>query len=617
MKYTILTFCTTLLLTTSVMGQSPAAEPFYSVEQDLTALRDDLLPIRITVKEQNQDTVEYHMPRIIPGTYDVNNYGLYVRNLQAFDAAGDTLPVRKLSINRWEIAEAKNLKEIRYQVIDTYDHETPTDIFEPAGTCHDSGAVYLLNNFGYIGYLDGYKDRSYHLAIRKPSGFYGATALRGETSDTLDRFLIPNYFEVHDNPIMYSLPDTAWHKVGGADVLVSVYSPNGIITAQESMKEVSRVLDATADYLGGSLPVDKYAVLLYAVDMRKAGMSFGALEHQKSTVLYLPEFGSAEIYNSVRDVTAHEFFHIITPLGIHSEYVADFDFIDPRMSRHIWLYEGVTEYNSHIAQMRDSIYDLAAFAKVMQGKMKSADKYNQNVPLTAAARYTLTFFKDQYLNFYQKGALAAMALDLKLIELSDGDYRLVDLLKETGDVYGRDTFFVDDQLFDVLTEISGQPELKEFLVRHIAGTEPLPFESLLPMVGIDYQEEEVSSQITLGDVGFSYNFMTERLVVSNINDMNAFGEDLGYQEGDELISIDGEEVNLNNLKEVSAAFRANTEAGDRVKVKIARPEEDGDYDKETLRARAMLVPKTTKHVWNIEDDLTPEQARLRAAWLAN
>lgn len=617
MKQLFFTLCTALIWQTALLGQTEVQSPFYRVQQDLTALRDDHLPIHIRVAAVGQDTVEFHMPRIIPGTYDVSNYGRFVHDFLALNAAGDTLPVRRLDVNRWEIAQARTLKHMHYRVADTYDHSTMNDIFEPAGTSHDSGQVYLLNNFGYIGYLQGYQDRPYQLEIRKPTGFYGATALQGDLNDSLDRFLIANYFEVHDNPILYSRPDTAWHKVGGADVLVSVYSPNGLINAKKSMEVISRVLDATADYLGGNLPVEKYAVLLYTVDLRNAGSRFGALEHHKSTVLYLPEFGSSEFYSSVRDVTAHEFFHIITPLRIHSEYVADFDFINPRMSRHIWLYEGVTEYNSHLAQIRDSIYDLDAFVKVMQEKMRNADKYNKHVPLTTAARYTLSFHKDQYLNFYQKGALAAMALDLKLIELSKGDYRLLDLLQEMGKRYGTDTFFVDDQLFDILAEVSGQPALKEFLVRHLAGTEPLPFEELLALVGIRYQEESVRRQITLGEVGFSYNFATERLIISNLKEMNAFGEAMDYQEGDELISINGEAVNLNNIKEVSAAFRANTEAGDRVKMKIARPEADGDYDKKTLRARAMLMPKTTRHVWEINETPSAEEARLRAVWLAH
>jgi predicted metalloprotease with PDZ domain len=46
------------------------------------------------------------------------------------------------------------------------------------------------------------------------------------------------------------------------------------------------------------------------------------------------------------DVT-HEFFHIVTPLSIHSKEIQDFDYND-KMSEHLWMYEGVTEYFANL-----------------------------------------------------------------------------------------------------------------------------------------------------------------------------------------------------------------------------------------------------------------------------
>jgi predicted metalloprotease with PDZ domain len=48
------------------------------------------------------------------------------------------------------------------------------------------------------------------------------------------------------------------------------------------------------------------------------------------------------------DVVSHEFFHIVTPLSIHSKEIQDFDYNDPKMSQHLWMYEGVTEYFANL-----------------------------------------------------------------------------------------------------------------------------------------------------------------------------------------------------------------------------------------------------------------------------
>jgi len=608
-----------LIAAFALFGWSVSAqfEPFqnenqYQVLLDLTQVKDDKLPVEIVPPILASDSVEFHMPRIIPGTYDVHNYGRFVNNFKALNGSGEELEVKKLDLNRWRIYGAQDLYKITYQADDTYDAEK-TGIFEPAGTSLED-SVFLLNNFGFIGYLNNYQDHPYKLNIRKPEGFYGSTALQGEMGDTLDVFEIEDYFTVHDNPLLYCIPDTAIKKVGGAEVLVSLYSPTGSVSAEKSMEGIAAVLDGAAEYLGGTLPVDKYAVLIYCVTAAQAGSSYGALEHHTSTVLYMPEFGE-QFYSGVSDITSHEFFHIITPLRIHSEMVADFDFIDPEMSEHIWLYEGVTEYNSHLVQVRNNIYDTEKFLEVMRGKMESSDNFDQNVPLTLASKHTLTFLKDWYYNFYQEGALAGMALDLKLMELSDGEYRLVDLLSELGQTYGTDTFFVDDQLFDIITDIT-YPEMREFLAMHFEGTEPFPYAELLQQVGVTYEETRKVEVATLGNVDFEYNFNTGRIRVSDVSEMDNFGESLGWEVGDELIAFNGTELDVNNMADVFENFLQNTEVGEKVKVVVARPtDEEGEFSEKKLKARAEMGFTYQSNILELMDTPTEEQLEMREIWI--
>jgi len=82
----------------------------------------------------------------------------------------------------------------------------------------------MLNNFTLIGYFEGFKDMPYTISITKPQGFYGATSMPLESSgpDT-DVYNPRNYFELHDNPIMYSIPDTASVMVNNTKILLSQY----------------------------------------------------------------------------------------------------------------------------------------------------------------------------------------------------------------------------------------------------------------------------------------------------------------------------------------------------------------------------------------------------------
>ncbi len=580
---------------------------------NLKKYKDDKIPVEFVSPILFVDSVEFHIPRIIPGTYDVHNYGKMVSDLKAIDAMGKELKVKRLGLNRWRIYQAKKLYKITYWVDDTFDDENSKDIFEPAGTCFDED-IFLLNNFGIIGYLNGYKDFQFELTVVKPEGFYGSTALQGEIGDSSDFYSIVNYFTLHDNPIMYNVPDTASHVVGGAKVLVSVYSPAKVVNAAKCIEDITKVLDAAADYLGGELPVEKYAVLIYTVPLSEAGTSYGALEHQTSTVLYMPEFEGAQFYDGVRDITSHEFFHIITPLGIHSEMIADFDFMDPEMSEHIWLYEGVTEYNSHLVQVRSGIYSIDDFLDVINEKMHSADDYDAGIPLTVASKYTLSFLKDQYQNFYQKGALAGMALDLELLRLSNGEYRLIDLLMDLGEDYGVDTFFVDAQLFEIIVDHT-YPELAEFFARHFEGAETFHFAELLEMVGVLYIEEFDAERLTVGNVDFGYNFETGRLRIEDISEMDEFGKELGWEKGDEIVSFNGVKLDLSNISEVISDFYNNTEVGDKLVVVVARPKGDGEFKTHKLSAKTQLESYTERHLLTPIESPTSAQKEMREKWL--
>lgn len=608
-----------LLLNFGIIVSSLAQfEPFqneksYSVFMNLNRVKDDKLKVEMVPPIIQQDSVEFHMARIIPGTYDIENYGRFISEFKALDSRGKELEVKKLDLNRWMIYKAYDLYKITYWAEDTYDSEEPSGIFEPAGTSITENAV-LLNNFGFIGYLDGFKDRPYTLNIAKPKKFYGSTALQGELSDTLDVFNADNYFIVHDNPILYCEPDTATRMVGGAQVIVSVYSPTKSVNAATALEKVADVLDAAAVYLGGKLPVEKYAVLVYCVSLGDVGGGYGALEHHTSTVLYMPEFNGDQFYSSVKDITSHEFFHIVTPLNIHSEHIANFDFINPTMSKHIWLYEGVTEYNSHLVQVRNGIYDTEKFLEVMKSKMISNDGFNEDIPITMASEFTLTFFKDQYFNFYQKGAIVGMALDLELRRLSDSQYGLIDLLKELGATYGADTFFLDTELFDLITEMT-YPEMREFFARHFEGAEAFDLNGLLGLAGIEYHPEKEVPRVKSGNVSYGYNFTTSRIQVDDVSEMDAFGYALGLQVGDEIIEYNGKKVSLQNISKVVGEFYETVNEGDKVEVLIVRKDKKGRFKEKTLKAKALMGSVTKKHILEIMENPTLEQLQMRKAWI--
>ena len=149
---------------------------------------------------------------------------------------------------------------------------------------------------------------------------------------------------------MYNIPDTSVIKVGNSIVLISVYSPHKMVTSDFLARKLDTLLRAQTKYLGGKLPVEKYAFIVYLDDKPGISGGQGALEHSYSSLYYYGEKDSLKLSQIIVDHAAHEFFHIITPLSIHSEEIQYFDFNHPKMSEHLWLYEGSTEYHAHMVQ---------------------------------------------------------------------------------------------------------------------------------------------------------------------------------------------------------------------------------------------------------------------------
>ncbi|MEL6535119.1 MAG: PDZ domain-containing protein [Bacteroidota bacterium] len=586
-------------LLTAAQGQDR-----YQYLVDLNAVADDQLQVTLNTPKVRESTVEFHMPKIVPGTYAISDFGRWVSDLAALDASGNALPVKKLDKNRWEIGNATQLATLTYTLDDTFDGKLKRP-FQPSGTNFEEGQNFLLNTHGTFGYLDGYQDLPFEVRITRPETFFGATALqRMGSGGTTDVFEASRYFELADNPIMYCEPDTASVMVGGAQVMVSVYSPNNRLTASYVKDEVTAVLKAHEQYLGGQLPVDRYVFIIYMTS--KFVISFGALEHSYSSVYFLPEWLGEGASQTLRDISSHEFYHIVTPLNIHSEEIGNFDFIDPNMSQHLWLYEGVTEYASHHSQLMADLTDMDLFLNEMTGKIRtSKQKYTDDLPFTEMSAQVLDK-KKEYGNVYQKGALIGFCLDIRLREWSNGRYGLQDLIADLSKEYGKDVSFQDDALFDKITELTG-PEIRSFLETYVNGPSPLPLKECFDAIGVNYEENYEMRATVLG-ARLRTNDEGERYV-RRLTGKKAFAKALGLEKRDVLLAVNGQAMTEENSDELLGLIR-DTDEGEWVEVKVRR-------DGEELTLKAQAVHSTIKLNYYLGEfqTLTPEQEQIREAWL--
>lgn len=593
---------------------------------DITTVSDDKVYVELIPPDIKEKKIIFYLPKIIPGTYSVADYGRMVSGLKAFDKKGQPLPVERLDENAWQIKKARKIAKISYWVEDSYDTETkgPT-IFQPAGTNIEEGENFVINTAGFFGYFEGKKEVPFELEIIRPSSFYGATGLKhlvegeeiaNDPKRKIDRFRTIDYNELIDSPFMFSKTDTAVIELSNTDVLVASYSPNSIISAREIAASLRELLQAQTEYLGGKLPVEKYSFLFYFTD--NPVISFGALEHSYSSMYFMPEGPIDQLRQQLRDIAAHEFFHIVTPLNIHAEQIANFDFNNPEMSEHLWLYEGMTEYSAGHMQVKHGLISPEEYLEKLSDKLILASQFKEDLPFTELSKGALGAHANQYFNVYQKGALIGMAMDIKLRQLSGGTYGTQDMMADLSKRYGKDKPFRDEELFGVIAELT-YPDIAEFLTRHVSGKEPIPYQKILELVGVNFQQGTKTKRFSIG-IGQSHVTVTEyngeqKLAIANAEALDPMGKLLGLQNGDILYKMNGELIpSLDKLQAFMGAQIQNQPQLQTFSYTVIR-EVDGEQKQVVLSAPNKEIEISSPLALSFVPDATEAQINLRKAWL--
>lgn len=562
------------------------------VSINLNEVKDDKVLVTVTPPKINFDEITYSIPKIVPGTYSEDNYGKYIDDLKAYDAKGNLLNVKKTDLNSWSITNAKNLKTITYLVNDTFDTEVgggfgKEDVFSPAGTNIDAGVNFVINMHGFVGYFQNLKDIPYKVTIAHPETLWGATSMTDlDLTATSDVFLTPRYAELVENPVMYSKPDYTTFTVDGMDILIGVYSPTGKVTAESITPEMKTMMTAQKTFLGKINATKKYSVLLYLSSMKdKDAKGFGALEHPTATTVVLPEMlPKEELVKSMKDVVSHEFFHILTPLTIHSKEIQYFDYNTPKMSEHLWMYEGVTEYFANLFQIKQGLIDEDEFYSRMAEKISTANSMNDTMPFTTMSANVLTKpYKDQYLNVYNKGALIGMCIDIIIREKSNGQRGILDLMHQLSNEYGVTKPFNDNELFAKITSLT-YPEVGEFFATYVAGPTPIPYETYLAKVGVSKSVEKSAGNVFLKGQSpyITVNPQTKEIIVIPNIELIDFYKSLDLRGGDILLAINEKPYSLDNIYDMISDSQ-NWKENDTISIKIKR-----DGKEQTIKGKVKL-----------------------------
>lgn len=552
-----------------------------AVNIDLVNVVDDKVKVIVKPPAITSPTTTFRIPRIIPGTYMIADYGRYIEKFEALDKSGKSLPVTQQDVNTWVVSNAVQLDRVTYLVNDTFDSEMGSafsddgtnTIFSPAGTNILAGKQFYLNMAGFVGYFESQVNSPYHITISHPSDLVGTSSMDDEDKSAAnDIFLASRYAELIDSPVMYSNPDVSSFTVDNLKVVLHVYSPaNKEITSAALMPEIQKMIVAQKKFLGDINNTPKYAILTYITTYGKDdARGIGALEHNKSTTAVFMQTMSSD---DLIQVISHEFFHTLTPLNIHSKEIHDFDFNNPKMSAHLWMYEGVTEYFANLFQVNQGLISEDEFLAHMAEKESLASKlYPKEVSFTEMSKNVLDpEMQEIYPNVYQKGALLAMCIDLIIRDKSNGQKGILDLMRQLSNMYGPTKPFDDAELIPTITKLT-YPEVGDFIQKYIVGGEPIDYAKFLKVAGIERATIKRPVQIALLVDNKPYlriDKANNQVLAVVPDDKNEFVNAMGLQDRDVIVEINGQKLDISNMVTVLGGLY-NLEEGRPMLIKVQR-----------------------------------------------
>ncbi len=610
----------------AALKNNTLSRPAYvQAKVDLAAVNEDKVQVSLFPPTITTDEINFYIPQIVPGTYEYSNFGRFIENIKAFDAKGNQLEVTALDENSWKILEARKLDKITYWTQDTFDGPEGNEIYPMGGTNFQEGETFLLNLHSMIGYFEGMKNTAYRLSIRSPKNLEAFTSLPSiSKSDTLDVFSAKRYFHIIDNPILYSKPNAVSFDLDNIKVGLAIYSPTGVHKAESYKEAIEEMMIAQKKFLGEANNTPSYDILLHLMDMddlQYFGGMMGALEHHTSTtVVFVEQMQAQELTQSLVDVVSHEFFHTLTPLNIHSEEIHNFEYNRPLMSKHLWMYEGTTEYFANLFQINQGLIDEQNFYNRILEKLNYSRRYDDSMSFTEmSAGIVEEPYQSNYANVYQKGALINMCLDLIIREQSGGEKGILWVMQNLAKRYGTDKPFKDPELIDEIVAMT-YPEVGVFFKNHVEGTTPINYLDYFKKVGLMMGETEVPLPSILFKDNQSPFFSPQPnkngVVQYVVNGLNTTIEKMGVKEGDVFLGLDGKmlpEIKQENGDQINAVFSPSFMWDDKTEFSITV-----QRGEEVLTLSGVTGSPSAKTIGVVEDPAADAKAKaLRKAWMKN
>lgn len=228
---------------------------------------------------------------------------------------------------------------------------------------------------------------------------------------------------------------------------------------------------------------------------------FGGLEHKASTALLYPRdalkntatTGISEGYETFLSLCAHELFHTWHVKRIKPDVMVNPSLTLENYTNQLWIYEGFTSFYDDATLVRTGIIDAPAYANILAKNitrlLRNPGRFDQSISTSSFEAWT-KFYKQTpdstnfIVSYYNKGGLAALCLDIVILQQSNGKYNLDSVMRLLWEKYGVNEVGTPDNVIEVICRDELQLDLDSVIHHFAHSTIELPLATLLPTIGL-------------------------------------------------------------------------------------------------------------------------------------
>lgn len=569
---------------------------------DFSRFRQHLVDVTLSFTAE-QDAPALWLPAWIPGSYLMREFA---RNITAVhyqradqddrstedSSIKDSHRAAKLSKNEWQLteAEAGEKLQVTYEVY-CYDLSVRTAYVDQTR---------LYGNFTSLTLaVEGLEHNPVSVTLSVPQDFYELNNLNNpNNTDKKDKTvkiacgLKPTYIH-SDNVHYYHLQAENYHELidypfeiapqDEFDFIVQDHKHNTIahrfyISGKHSanlgrlQQDVQQICQSFVSWLGdapfGGKDYEGYTFMTYA-----SGNDYGGLEHINSTSLVTPRTDlpiaaeadePSESYQRFLGLCSHEYFHSWWVKTVRPDVMMNVDLRKEAYTPLLWVFEGFTSYIDDFMLQASGVVSKDNYLKLLQSQINRYTQTHgralQSVAESSYDAWIKLYRADENtgnagISYYNKGALVALCLDLTLMQHSDGQYRLFDvvkafyqLAKEQGEAGNRIRIDMDnDNLEAVISQFMDKAVWQDFKAKYVDGVEELPIYELLEANGIKITED---SKDNTQAWGISFSESSEGLQVTKVL-RDSVASEAGISAKDMIVAIDGIKATKKQLQSVA------------------------------------------------------------------